>query len=46
MLALSGIIRVLSKPESLIFSFDSSSSVDHKELSNQDKPGDIYIYKA
>ena len=46
MLALSGIIGVLSKPEKLIFSFDSSISVAHKELSSlvtkihKDRPGD------
>lgn len=41
MLALSvSIMRAVSKLENLIFSFDSSTWVNQKELSNQDKPSD------
>lgn len=34
------IIRALSKLANSIFSFDSPTWVNHKELSNQDKPSD------
>lgn len=41
MLALSvSIMRAVSKLENLIFSFDSSTWVNQKELSNQNKPSD------